>query len=84
MLGVPRRKLIDFDEFGVSLEKCNRTGGLKVLCVRKDGHYHHGAKTTVSFAIEPGDPRLPPYVRGLWISVGLDSSNDLLSSIYVI
>ena len=66
VLGVPRRKLIDFDEFGVSLEKCNRTGGwaVKVLRVRKDGHYHHGVKITVIFAIEPGDPRLPPHVRG--------------------
>jgi hypothetical protein len=66
VLGVPRRKSIDFDEFGVSLEKCNRTGGwaVKVLCVRKDRHYHHGAKITVIFAIEPGYPRLPPHVRG--------------------
>ncbi len=60
---VLRRKLIDFDQFGVSLEKCNRTGGwaVKVLRVRKDGHYHHGAKLTVIFAIEPGDPRLDPH-----------------------
>ncbi len=57
---------------------------MKVLRVRKDGHCHHGVKITMIFAIEPGDPRLPPHVRGLWISVGLDSSNDLLSSIYVI
>ncbi len=66
VLGVPRRKLIDFDKFGVLLEKCNRTGGwaVKVLRVRKDGHYHHGAKITVIFAIEPGDPRLPLHVRG--------------------
>ncbi len=63
---VPSRKLIDVDEFGITLEKCNRTGGwaLKVFCVRKDGHYHHGAKVTVLFAIKPGDPRLPPHVRG--------------------
>jgi hypothetical protein len=86
VLRVPRWKLIDFDKFGVSLEKCNRTGGwaVKVLCVHKDGHYHHGAKIIVIFAIEPGDPRLQPHVQGLWISVGIDSSNDLLSSIYVI
>ena len=66
VLGVPRRKLIDFDEFGVSLEKCNGTGGwaVKVLRVHKDGHYHHGAKITVIFAIEPWDPRLPPHVGG--------------------
>ena len=66
VLGVPRWKLLDFDEFGVSLEKCNRTGGwaVKVLRVRKDGHYHHGAKITVIFAVKPGDPRLAPHDRG--------------------
>ena len=55
---VPRRMLIDVDKFGVTLEKCNRTGGwaVKVLQVRKDGHYHHRAKITVIFAIKPGDP----------------------------
>ena len=54
------------DEFGVTFERCNRTGGwaVKVLRVRKDGHYHHGAKITVIFAIEPGDPALAPHVRG--------------------
>ena len=55
---VPRRRLIDVDEFGATFEKCNRTGGwaMKVLRVRKDGHYHHGIKITVIFAIEPRDP----------------------------
>jgi len=64
--GVPRNKLIDVGEFGVTLEKCNRSGGwaLKVFRVRKDGHYHHGSKLTVLFAIEPGDPRLPAGTRG--------------------
>jgi hypothetical protein len=63
---VQRRKLIDVDEFGVTLEKCNRTGGwaVKVHCVQKDGHYYHGVKFTVIFAIEPGDPGLAPHVRG--------------------
>jgi hypothetical protein len=63
---VLRRMLIDVDEFGVTLEKCNRTGGwaVKVLRVRKDGHYHHGAKISVIFAIEPGDPALAPPIRG--------------------
>ena len=37
---------------------------MKVLRVRKDGHYHHGIKMTVIFAIEPGDPALPAHVRG--------------------
>ena len=59
---MPRYKFVDFDEFGMTMEKCNRTGGwaLKVFRVRKDGHYHFGAKINVIFAIEPGDPRLPP------------------------
>lgn len=63
---VPRRRLIDVDEFGATFERCNRTGGwaVKVHRVRKDGHYHHGVKITVIFAIEPGDPALPPHVRG--------------------
>jgi hypothetical protein len=37
---------------------------LKGFCVRKDGRRHCGAKVTVLFAIEPGDPRLPPHVHG--------------------
>jgi hypothetical protein len=63
---VPRRKLIDVDEFGITMEKCNRTEGwvLRVFRVRKDGHYHFAAKITVIFAIEPGDPRLPQHVLG--------------------
>jgi hypothetical protein len=42
---VPRCKLIGIDEFGITLEKCNWTGGwaLKVFRMRKDGHYHHGS-----------------------------------------
>ena len=54
---VPQRKLIDVDEFGITLEKCNRIGGwvFKVFCIlRKDGHYHHSAKITIIFAIELG------------------------------
>jgi hypothetical protein len=60
IMDVPRYKLIDFDEFGITLEKLNRNCGwaLKVHRVRKDGHYHHGAKITCLLAIEPGDPRV--------------------------
>jgi hypothetical protein len=48
------------------MEKCNCTGGwaLKVFCVWKNGHYHHGAKITGFAANEQGDPRLPPHVCG--------------------
>jgi hypothetical protein len=63
---VPQRRLIDVDKFGVMLEKCNRTGGWAVMGhrIRKDGHYHHGIKMTIIFAIEPGDPALPAHVCG--------------------
>ena len=66
IMGVPRRKLIDIDEFGVTLERCNRKSGWAPIFsrVRKDGHYQHGMKITVLFAIEPGDPNLPPATRG--------------------
>jgi hypothetical protein len=60
------QKLIDIDEFGILLEKCNCTGGwvLRVFKVRKDGHYHHSAKITFFFAIKLGDTALPPQVCG--------------------
>ena len=63
---VPRFKLIDFDGFGVSLEKLNRTGGwaLSIYRVRTDGHYGHGQKITCLLAIEAGDPRHPPGTCG--------------------
>ena len=43
---VPRRMLIDVDEFGVTMARCNRKKGwaLKLFWVRKDGHYGHGKK----------------------------------------
>jgi hypothetical protein len=58
--------MVDFDEFGVTLEKCNHTGGWAVAVhhVRKDRHYHHGIKMTVIFAIKLGDLALPAHVRG--------------------
>ena len=61
VFGVPRKKLIDVDEFGVTFERCNRKYGWapKFSRVRKDGHYGHGTKITVLFAIKPGDPTLP-------------------------
>jgi hypothetical protein len=63
---VPRRRLIDVDEFGARFKRCNRTGrwAVKVLRVQKDGHFHLSIKITAIFAIEPGDTVLPPQVRG--------------------
>ena len=59
-------RLIDFDEFGVTLERCNRSCGwaLKVFRVRKDRHYKVSRKITILFAIEPGDPALLPHIHG--------------------
>jgi hypothetical protein len=37
---------------------------MKVHHVRKDGHYHHGAKITVISAIKPGDPTLSLNAHG--------------------
>jgi hypothetical protein len=60
--GELRCKLVDFDEFAMPLEKCNRTQGWALVCrrVRKEGHYHlsyHrvGNELTCLMAIEPGD-----------------------------
>jgi hypothetical protein len=85
---VPRRMLIDAGEFGVTIERCNQKKGwgLKLFRVRKDGHYGHGEKLTILFAIEPGDPRLPPHVYGSienprqWIRCvrNIGTSNNML------
>ena len=63
---VPLFRLIDLDEFGVTLKRSNRSCGwtLKVFRVHKDGHYKVGRKITILFAIEPGDLALLPHVRG--------------------
>jgi hypothetical protein len=63
---VPQHKLIDIVEFGVTLDMCNCTSGwtLKVFQFQKDGHYSHGKKITVLFAIKPGDLALAPQVYG--------------------
>jgi hypothetical protein len=63
---VHQRKLIDIDEFGVTLERCNHTAGwaLKVFRVQKDGYYGHSKKITVLFAIKLCDPALTPQVYG--------------------
>ena len=66
LVGVPRRKCIDFDEFAITLEKCNSKQGfaLEGHRIRKSGHYTKSAKLSVILAAEPGDPRLPPAIYG--------------------
>ncbi len=63
---VRQRKLINIDEFGVTLKRCNCTSSwaLKVFHVQKDGHYGHGKKITVLIAIKLGDPALALHVYG--------------------
>ena len=64
--GVDRCRLIDIDEFGISLERTNKKYGYAhvSLWVRKPGHYTHDTKVTVIVAFEPGDPTLPDGVDG--------------------
>jgi hypothetical protein len=66
VVGTPRYKLIDVDEFAFALEKLNRPYAYSISCyrVRKLGHYTRNTKLTVIFAIEPGDPRLPAWMDG--------------------
>jgi hypothetical protein len=58
--------LINVDEFSITIARCNQKKGwaLKVFWVWKDGHYGHGQKIIILFAIKPGDPRLPLHVYG--------------------
>jgi hypothetical protein len=66
VISIPRRKFIDVDEFGVELNRCNRTRAWAVenFRIRKAGHYARTEKLTVLIGIEPGDPRLPANILG--------------------
>jgi hypothetical protein len=66
VVGVERRRLIDVDECGIALEKCNSKYGYSHVSVRvrKPGHYKRDVKVTVIMAIEPGDPTLPANIDG--------------------
>lgn len=63
---VQRRRLIDIDECGFTLElivpKYGRS--YKSLRVRKPGQYTRGKKLTVLCAVEPGDPALAANIDG--------------------
>jgi hypothetical protein len=64
--GVPRRKFIDVDEFGIVLERTNLKFAWAVRFFRrkKPGHYTRNTKLTVLLAIEPGNHILPANVTG--------------------
>lgn len=67
VLGTPRVRLIDIDEFGIVWDNVNRNFGheLKGVRVRKIGKYGRGeVKVTVILAIEAGDPTVPAHVDG--------------------
>ena len=66
VVSVQRRWFIDADEFGVTLNRCNRTRGYAVSFhrVRKPGHYVRNTKLTVLLAVEPGDPQIPAHIDG--------------------
>jgi hypothetical protein len=60
--GIPRRLLIDADEFGLHLNDANRKYGSapRGLQIRKPGNYDRGTfKLTVILAVETGDPAIP-------------------------
>ena len=63
---VRRARLIDVDEFGIELNRCNRTHGwsLEVFRVRTIGHYTRTQKLTVLVAIEAGNGALPAQEAG--------------------
>ena len=81
VVGIPRCKLIDVDEAGLSLEKLNskKGRGCMGLRVRKRGHYTRDKKVCVRIAISPGDPALPAHAYGSvanprrWVEVSLDT-----------
>ena len=64
--GCERRKLIDFDECGIELQRSNRKYGHCYSGIRvvKPGHYSKDTKLIIILAIEAGDPALEPGVQG--------------------
>jgi transposase len=65
--GIPRRQLIDADEFGLHLNAANRKYGSAPvgLKIRKPGNYDRGTfKLTIILAVETGDPDIPAGVIG--------------------
>jgi hypothetical protein len=86
VVGVYRRQIIDVDEFGVELSKCNRKHGwsVKFNRIRKPGHYSKTEKLTVLIGIDPGDPKLPAHIGGSierpgqWIQVVRGSGTTVL------
>lgn len=74
---VPRRMLIDIDEFGIELANTNRKRGVAPvgIRIRHKGNYVKEQKLTVIVAVEPGDPRLPAGAYGsigrprIWVKV---------------
>ena len=60
--GIPRRQLIDADEFGLLLNAANRRYGSAPIGLKicKPGNYDCGTfKLTFILAVETGDPDIP-------------------------
>jgi hypothetical protein len=64
--GLARRKLADFDEFGIAMQQTNQSCGHSDSSarIRKPGHCCRDTKLTVLCGVEPGDPRLANHVLG--------------------
>ena len=65
--GIPRRLLIDAEEFGLHLNSANRKYGSspRGMKIRKPGNYDRGTfKLTFILVVETGDPAIPAGVIG--------------------
>jgi len=84
VVGIPRKKLIDVDEFCIELVKTNRKQGHAVtgLRIRKPGHYTRNGALCCLYAIEPGDPNVPAHIDGSiqrprkWIRIHRNLATD--------
>ena len=64
--GIPRKRLIDIDEFAMETKRLNRRNAWAVSFrrVRSIGNYAKGQKLTVIIAVEAGDPTVPNNLTG--------------------
>jgi hypothetical protein len=92
IVGIPRRKFLDFDEAGFCLKDCTRRRGWgpTLVRVRDTGHYNRNmTKLNLILAVEPGNPDLPPHVRGSvhkprkWFRITTRSVDQLLFADFV-
>ncbi len=86
--GIPRRLLIDANEFGLHLNSANRKYGSSPcgLKIRKPGNYDRVTfKLTIILAVENGDPEIPAGVIGsvsnprVWVRVTTEPGTSVMA-----